>query len=270
VSKPHRSTLRVVEILDVVRRYAERGVTFGELAQKIGVPKSSLLPIVHTLRDERFLAFDADGQRYRVGFAAYEVGQAYVRSSGIPADIRAVMEGIVKGSGETCYFGELRGNEVAYLLAVESPQPVRMVASVGQRLPAHGTAIGKALLAGMPREQLEALFPDGLVRITPNTITDMGVLVDQLTEVAATGVAYEKEESTPHIQCIAVPVIVGAVTRAAISVATPVFRFSDQKAAVITGLLKQAQPVLQRVVGAVPAGAPLFGGAFGPGSMLRA
>lgn len=259
MSKPHRSTQRVVEILDRVRTHAERGVTLGELAQSLGAPKSSLLPIVHTLRDEQFLVFDAAAQRYRIGFAAYEVGQAYVRSAGIPFDIRSVMEGIVEASGETSYFGELRGNEVIYLLAVESPQPIRMVASVGNRLPAHGTAIGKALLAGRTRAQLEELYPHGLAPITPHTITEMGVLFDQLTEVAATGVAYEKEESTPDIRCIAVPVIVDGVTRAAVSVATPVFRFTDEKAAFITGLLKQAQPTLQRIVGAVPNGAPLLG-----------
>lgn len=250
MNTPHRATQRVIQVLDYVRARYENGATLSEIAQAFDIPKSSLSPIIHTLSDEHFLTYDPNSQRYRIGFAAYEIGQGYVRSSSLLLDVRAEMEKIVQETGETCYFGQLRGGEVVYLLAVESPQPVRMVATVGNSLPAYSTAIGKALLAGVSTAKLKKLYPDGLKSVTPNTITDMSMLSDQLKSISSTGVAYEEEESTIGVRCVAVPLHVGEETKAAVSVAVPVYRLTDEKEMFITGLLKKEQPMLQRILSA--------------------
>ncbi|TCE52054.1 IclR family transcriptional regulator [Bifidobacterium longum] len=252
--QPHKATLRVVQVLNYVRVHSETGATLAEIAQTFDIPKSSLLPIIHTLRDEHFLTYEPASQRYRIGFSAYEVGQGYVRSNSALLDIRSEMEYITEATGETCYFGELRGGDVVYLLSVESPQPIRMVASVGNTLPAYSTSIGKALLSGYSVDDLRKLYPDGLKKITPHTITDVHVLANQLAEIKVTGVAYETEESTPGIRCAAIPLTVNSQIREAISVATPLFRMTDERMAYIVGLLKQEQPKLQRILAAADAG----------------
>ena len=246
--QPHRATLRVVQVLNYVRTHSETGAALAEIAQAFDIPKSSLLPIMHTLRDEQFLTYEPATQRYRIGFSAYEVGQGYVRGNSSLLDIRAEMEKITETTGETCYFGELRGGDVVYLLSVESPQPIRMVASVGNTLPAYSASIGKALLSDSTLDDLKQMYPDGLKRITSHTITDIHVLTDQLTDIKATGVAYETEESTPGIRCAAVPLMVNGKIRAAISVATPLFRTTDERMAFIVGVLKREQPKLQRIL----------------------
>lgn len=260
MTEPHRSTARVIAALQLVGANSRPGLTLSELANELRVPKSSLLPLLHTLRDANFLALDDETQRYRIGFELVALGQAYLEANSASADIRAIMEEIVEQCGETCYFGYLSGSEVVYQLAVESPQPIRMVASVGKRLPAHSTAIGKALLSDKSRAALQALYPNGLTSVTPNTITSIAALMAQLTQTAETDLAFESEESTPHICCVAVPLRADGHVRAAASVATPVFRFTREKKAAVIELLQRAQPRLERIVSATEIGRAPGGG----------
>lgn len=246
----HRSTARVIAALRLVSASPGPGLALSDIASDLNVPKSSLLPLLHTLRGENLLAMDEETQRYRIGFELYALGQAYLEANSAPLDIRVIMAEIVANCGEACYFGSLSGNDVVYELAVESPQPIRMVASVGKRLPAHSTAIGKALLSGKSGEELRALYPHGLVSVTPNTIVSLPVLQKQLSQVTVTGLAFETEESTPHISCVAVPLAAGDRILAAVSVATPVFRFTSEKRTTIIQLLQEAKPRLERIVAA--------------------
>ena len=101
---------------------------------------------------------------------------------------------------------------------------MRMRSSVGKRLPAYATALGKALLSGKSQAEVRELYREsGLRQITPHTITDMEQLLVQLEEVRRTGFAFEREESSLGVQCAAVPVCQssGAVYLG-LSVAVPV------------------------------------------------
>jgi DNA-binding IclR family transcriptional regulator len=251
VPETHRPTARVVAALRSIAASGQ-GLTLSQLASQTSVAKSTLFPIMHTLRDAGWVVYDEATQRYRVGPGMYELGASYLAAHSGLADVKAIMTGIVAACGETCYFGRLAGDEVSYLLAVDSPQPIRMVASVGNRLPAHSTAIGKALLSRQRPDQVRRLYPHGLRAMTANTITNLDVLIQQLDQVRREGLAYETEESTPHICCVAVPLIVGIHAVAAVSVATPVFRFTPEKKQLIVRLLLDAKPKLERIVAATP------------------
>jgi len=67
------------------------------------------------------------------------------------------MESVVKNCEETCQLGVLDRGKVLYIRKVDSPQPIRMI-----RLPANGTAIGKALLSGLSNEEVRKLYADEL------------------------------------------------------------------------------------------------------------
>ena len=85
----HRSTQRVIEILQCVSKDPAQGLTLTDLAGMLQAPKSSLFPIVHTLCHMGMLSLDKDTSRYSIGFKAYEIGNVYVRRGGISADIEA-------------------------------------------------------------------------------------------------------------------------------------------------------------------------------------
>lgn len=243
----HRSTERVLDILELAASDAG-GFTLTEIAQRIGAPKSSLFPIIRTMAEKKYLQANTQTGRYCIGVKALEVGYAYLQDTGIIEDVREQMRQIVENCGETCHFGQLDGQEVIYLLKVDSPQSIRTFSSVGKRLPAYITAIGKALLSDLDYDQLAALYAEGLRAVTPHTITDLPTLYEQLAAIHAGEFATEVEESEPLIRCVALPVRKDGRVVAALSVAIPVFRYEEGKLQNIQSLLLGARERIESLL----------------------
>ena len=242
----HKPTLRALLVLELVAQH-RHPYTLSELSATLDIPASTLLPIVHTLRDKQYLGYDEKTQTYSLGFRLFELG-SMVQDTGFYAGIVDIMQTVVDGCGETCHFGILSGGDVLYLAKVNSPQAIRMYSMTGRRLPAYSTAIGKALLRDYTPAQLKALYPEGLKALTPNTITDLSILYSQLLEIRAEGFAYEVEESNENIRCIAVPICSGGRVNAAMSVSIPVFRYSEELRQKAEHLLKDAVPFAERML----------------------
>lgn len=244
----HRATQRIVEMLEYLSSASNQGMTLTELASALDAPKSSLFPIVRTLCELYMLSLNPDTGRYTIGYKAFEIGNTYIRRGGLSIDIQIQMKNIVDCCGETCYFAQLVEGDVFYLYKVDSTEPVRSVVSPGQRLPAYATGIGKALLSGKTKEEIKKLYPEGLKPLTENTITDMDRRCYQLEEIHKNGLAFESEESTQYIRCIAVPIRKEGKAIAAMSIAIPIFRYSPEKESVGIRLLREAQIRLERLL----------------------
>ena len=222
----HQPTLRVLQILETVAS-TNKEIRLSEFSRRLDIPKSTLLPILQTLCQQRYLVQDDVG-RYQAGTALFSLGAGFSDSFPILKYVHQQLEFLVNTLGETCYFGILDGNCVLYLDKVDSPQPLRMLTSIGKKLPAYSTGIGKALLIGKTEDQLRQLYPEGLQPLTDRTITDFRQLADQLNQAMTDGYAWEIEESTPHVRCFAVPVWKFGKAVAAVSVSIPLFRYSEQ------------------------------------------
>ena len=142
----HRATLRVLAILDALAAN-QRGLTMAEICRELGAPKSSLFPILHTMADTEYIAYDEDAMRYSIGLRAYLLGKAFDRGAmGLPL-IEGEMRRVVDTCNETCQAGTLDHGRVLYIARVDSPQRIRLSSEIGKTLPAHCTAIGKAILS---------------------------------------------------------------------------------------------------------------------------
>jgi DNA-binding IclR family transcriptional regulator len=95
---------------------------------------------------------------------------------------------------------------VLYLASRESRDSVRVVSRVGRRLPVHVTALGQALLADLTEAEVDALLPAQLTALTPNTITERSALHAELDVVRKRGWAFEREQGTEGVACVAVAV----------------------------------------------------------------
>ena len=242
----HKPTLRALSVLELVAQHSHP-YTLSELSASLDIPASTLLPIVHTLRDRQYLSYDEKTQTYSLGFRLFELG-SMVQDTDFYAGIVDIMQTVVDGCGETCHFGILNGGDVLYLAKVNSPQAIRMYSMTGRRLPAYSTAIGKALLRDYTPAQLSALYPEGLKSLQPNTITDFETLYGQLLEIRRICFAYEKEESNENIQCIGIPVCMDGRVSAAMSVSIPVFRYSEEMRQKAEQLLKEAAGFAERIL----------------------
>jgi IclR family transcriptional regulator, KDG regulon repressor len=130
---------------------------------------------------------------------------------------------------ETAQVAVPDGTSVVYVAKVDGSHPVRLVSSVGRRLPAHCTAVGKMLLSALPEHEFYTHFPPGvpLPAMTPHSITSPEQLSRQLAEIRRRGVAIEFCESNPDVACVAAPIrdSTGTVV-AALSVSVPTQRWT--------------------------------------------
>lgn len=237
--KLHNPTWRVLSALNHISSH--KGVTLAECSEDLGIPVGTLYPILQTLVQMGYSEYDENTRKYYTGLRLFLAGSAYdINSNGYASIEKIIKVAAEKCGGETFHFAKLDGGNVLYIIKVESTQSVRTYSSVGLTIPAYGTALGKALLSGISHSEIKALYPEGLKAITKNTITSFDTLYSQLESIRKTGFAYESEESNYDVCCIAKPLFSGGRVVASISVAMPIFRYNDEKKALIESELSHA------------------------------
>ena len=114
---------------------------------------------------------------------------------------------LVRLSGETANLAVLEGDDVVYVAQISSPHTLRMFAEVGRHVPPHSTAVGKVLLAALPREHaLAVLRRTGLAAAHPgHHHRPRHAFAAELDRVAAQGWAADEEEQEIGVRCVAVP-----------------------------------------------------------------
>ena len=144
--------------------------------------------------------------------------------------------------------GILSGTNVHYLLKEDANTVISIISGVGKRLPASVTALGKALLSGKTDEEIRAMYQSyTFVPYTEHSILHIDALLAAVQDVRSTGVAYEIEESTADICCVAVPLTENGCVKAAISVTVPKFRYSKEKEQQIAALLLSKKRLIEEI-----------------------
>lgn len=224
---------------------APTGLALGEIAAATELPKSTVHRIAAALAEEELLTQGADGQ-IRLGGGIARL--AVAGREGLAERLRPVLGELRRELDETVDLAVLDGRSVRFVDQVPAPRRLRAVSSVGESFPLHCTANGKALLAAMPAERVEALLPAELPRFTPRTIDSRAKLLRELDRIRREGVAFDREEHTEGICAVGAAVSDGTDPVAlAISVPVPSQRFDGNEkrlakatraaAAAATGLL---------------------------------
>lgn len=242
----HHATERVLNILEAIAEQPST-LTMSDLSKQLGIPKGTIFPILKTLSERSFIVLNAS-MRYEIGINAYIIGNSFLTRFHFLDAAEKSLASLTEACQETSHLAVLVGGNVLYLKKVNSPQPIRMVSTVGNQLPAYGTALGKSLLINYSKSSLQSLYPDGLKPLTPHTLSTVDELYDQLVKARKTGFTEEIEESNEGIRCIAVPIYKKDTVIAAVSVATPIFRFNKGKELVIKNSLKKSQNYLQKLI----------------------
>jgi DNA-binding IclR family transcriptional regulator len=248
-----KSAERTVDLLELLAAHPG-GLRLADIAAELDLAKSSTHAIVATLVGRQVLRVTQDerGTVYQLGHRIFEIGQAYALTTDLIADGQRAVRNLSDACGETVHLAGLDGNFVVYLAKHEGSNPVRMVSAVGKRLPAHGTGVGKVLLAGLTDIEVERRFgaAGALPRLTGRTVGTVSHLLADLDEVRIEGVATEREESTEGVGCVAAPVYDASGLVAAISIAVPIGRFPPVRAAQLAEQARTAAEALSIRLGA--------------------
>jgi IclR family transcriptional regulator, acetate operon repressor len=231
-----KSAMRTVALLDF---FARQGGMYSLTAiqQELGYPKSSLYALLRTLVQLGWVETDPTGTLYRIGMRALLVGASYIEGDPVVGMAHETLEWLAEATGETVHFGRLDGLDVVDLSSRPSRHNLRPVVRVGRRMPAHSTALGKALLADQPSLDL----PAELERQTERTVTDPEVLAAELLRVHERGYAVDREENSTGVCCFGVVLRLQRPARDAISVSIPVTRLTDAGEREIPALLMRAR-----------------------------
>ena len=161
------------------------------------------------LADEGFVVHLPEERRYGLGVGAYELGSAYLRQDPLRWIAQSVLTRLVAATTHNAHLAVLQGREVLYVIEERAPGRPGLVTDVGVRLPAHLTASGLAMLAALPPQQVDALFPSRRVLSRrhdagPASLTQLRKL---LAAARAAGHAEEDGFVTPGFASVACPVL---------------------------------------------------------------
>lgn len=222
-----------------------------EISKAIGVHKSTASRILATLESRSFVSRNESSSKYSLGMRLVEYARRKLDQIDVLSCARPHLEQLVRVTSETAHLALLDHREIVYIDKVDTPQTLMMRSRVGNRAPAHSTALGKAMLADLSDEALDALF-DGheLPRLTSNTISDLHTLKEHLRRIMERGYAVDDEENENGIRCAAAPIrdFSGHII-AAMSVSGPTVRVSRQRLEEIGRLVADSAEGLSQALG---------------------
>jgi IclR family acetate operon transcriptional repressor len=216
----------VAKALDVLETFTgTEELALHEICRRVGLTKSRTFRLLHTLAERGYIDRCADGSRYQLGARLLE------RASCVRRDLKQLaqpcMQRLHQRFNETVNLGVLNGEDVLYIDILETSRPFRMMATVGCRMPANTTAMGKALLAYLPAHDPRT---SGRTRDAGPRPAQGRPLKRELALILKRGYAVDDEENEPGVSCVGAPIL-DALGRpvAAISVSGPAYRILEQQ-----------------------------------------
>lgn len=222
----------VVRALRVLEAFSFKKPTYtnAELSKKLGLNKSSVTRLLYSLEKAKFIKRSETTGAYRLTHKTFQIGRVYINQVDVHKVSMPILEELTAKCQEVSHLALLDEMQVLYFDWVESNQTVSLPSMTGMKLPAYCTGNGKNFLAHMEEATLVNYFENvELLQRTPNTITDLKILKEQLVQIRNQGYSIDFGECHEDVISVSAPVFDDTgQTVACISVAGPVFRMSDE------------------------------------------
>jgi IclR family KDG regulon transcriptional repressor len=229
MSEPIRAVDRALDILLCFTRQTPR-LTMTEIAEQVGMNKSTVHRLLGTLEKKRFVQRDPSTGLYRLGIRLLQMAYLTLEQNDLRQHTAPFLRRLCEQHRETITLSVLDDADVIFLDVVESPQRVKLAASTGQRLPAFATAAGKTMLAHLPEETVIKVLERGMQRFTPKTIQSPEVFLKNLSQIRRQGFAISEQEYEDGINAVAAPILdTNELPIAAITVAGPAYRLLAER-----------------------------------------
>lgn len=201
---PVQSVLRAVDILNCFEKHTELRIT--EISKMVDLHKSTASGLIYTLEMCGFLEQNKQNSKYRLGIGIYRLGLNYQN------DLRTIaqpyLHQLVEKFKETANLVLLQDDNVLYIEKIESPHSMRICTKSGQSIPAHQTAVGKAILAKLPNDALQSLLERAsFEKVTEHTLTSKEAVMQQIRQIRHCGYARDDEELEYGLTCIGAAVV---------------------------------------------------------------
>lgn len=229
--------------LSVIRAFGPETprMTLAEVARRVGLPRATVRRALITLETLGYAESDRSG--FSLTPKILTLGQAYLSSSPLTVAAKPLVERLAEKLQETCWTGILDEGDVLLIVNSRTSRILTAGLSVGSRLPAYCSALGRVLLAALPDSELDsylaALSPK---QLTPRTLTDPAEIRQAILETRTSGYSLSDSEVELGLCSIAVPIVNGqGKTVAALNATAPSVRAQGKE------MSEQFLPQLRKV-----------------------
>ena len=219
-------TDKVFGVLEAFSQNPKEPITLEEITQSVGLAKTTVHRLLYSMKKIGYVDQNEQSGKYMLAPKFFELGRSVLPYQRVAALARPLLENLRIRCGESVHVGVLDKGLVTYIAVLESQNPYRCAAVIGEINYAHSTAVGKCLLADLPEAQVEEVIREhGLSKLARNTITNGTQLLEELRRVREQGVATNIEEIIDGVICVGAPIRDHTgQTVAALSVSGPAIR----------------------------------------------
>lgn len=180
-------------------------LSLSEVATRAGIPRAAARRFLHTLEAMGYVR--KRDKMFALTPRVLELGHSYLSSQSFPEIVQPHLEKVSTKLGESVSAAVLDGSNVVYVARAAAQRIMSVNITVGTRFPAYATSLGRALVAHLPKDELEAMLAEYPPRrLTVKTVTDPGELETVLARVRERGWALVDEELEVGLRSIAVPI----------------------------------------------------------------
>jgi DNA-binding IclR family transcriptional regulator len=224
-----RTLTRGLSILETLAAADELGLGPSAIAAAVVLDKATVTRLLRTLIETGYVIQDPVTRRYRLTGKILRLAQGIARSLDLQRVARPHLKALRDRLGETVHLGVMEDLAVYYVDKLEADNSIQLVTAVGQTMPLHSTALGKAMLAALPEDEREAKYRrmDFAAR-TDRTICTLAEFREEIRRTQVRGYAIDDRENQPLGACVAAAIIAaGGRAAGAMSVSGPHFRVQD-------------------------------------------
>jgi DNA-binding IclR family transcriptional regulator len=189
-----QSVDRAVRILQALAAGPGR-LGVSELSQRLGLAKTTVHGLLRTLQVHGLVEQRADSDKYQLGPELLQLSHRYLDLNELRARSLAWADRLANRTGESVRVGALHAGHILIVHHVFRPDTSLQILEVGELLPIHATALGKAVLAHLPDDVRDDMLEDGLPRLTGHTLTTVAELRFECAATRERGYAVEREEA---------------------------------------------------------------------------
>jgi DNA-binding IclR family transcriptional regulator len=199
-----QSVDRAARILKVLAS-GPRRLGVSEIADRLDLTRPTVHAMLQTLQTHGFVEQDPDSDKYQLGAGLLQLGNSYLDLNELRSRSLVHAERLAHRADAAVRVGVMHGAHVVIVHHVFRPDTTLQILEVGAELPLHASALGKAMLAFLPKEAASDVLVEPLARLTSRTLTPKA-LRDELADVREHGYARERDEAIIGESSIASPI----------------------------------------------------------------
>jgi len=241
-----RVIARAADVLNALGKHTD-GLSLGEIARQVGLPRSTVQRIVQSLDDANLVIAASPTSGVRLGPAIVALA-ASVKQLSTAEMARPLVVQLSKDTGESVDVAVLGNDKAVIVDVIRGSYPLLAVSGLGSSRPLHASASGKALLAALSPEQFAALKKHLLLpAVTRNTITDWARLEREIELVRQTGLAFDHEEYIVGICAVAAAIRGPGDELVSIALPAPTERFQSTHRRLAEALAERTKAFQRRI-----------------------